>query len=57
MNENILNPLSEKELLDLFEKMMVRILIPYKMFGIKALALGHVNGTVYVWDSCSIGAF
>ena len=45
MNENIPKPLSEKEILELFEKMMVRILIHYKMFAVKALALAYVHGT------------
>ena len=35
MNENIPKPLSEKELLELFEKMMVRTLIPYKTFDVE----------------------
>ena len=45
MNENIPKPLSEKEILELFEKMMVRILIHCKMFDVKALALAYVHGT------------
>lgn len=48
MMENIPKPLSENELLELFEKMMVGILIPYKMFDVKALALARVDGTLNI---------
>ena len=57
MNENIPKPLSEKEILELFEKMMVRILIHCKMFDVKALALAYVHGTKCVWNLGSIGDF
>lgn len=46
MMENIPKPLSENEVLKLFEKMMVRIVVFHKMVDVKTLASNHVNGTI-----------
>lgn len=49
MMENILKLLLENQFLEFFEKMMVGILIFYKMFDVKVLVLVRVDGILNIF--------